>query len=102
VPSSSSPLLLRINEAPVIDVHIVQSSAPPGGMGDPGISAIAPAITSAIFAATGKRVRKLPVDTTAQTGALIGGRHARRRSKNQIVVIHRRPVPRWVSLTYAK
>jgi isoquinoline 1-oxidoreductase beta subunit len=42
----------------------------PGGMGEPGTSAIAPAITNAMFAATGKRVRKLPVDTTALKQAL--------------------------------
>jgi isoquinoline 1-oxidoreductase subunit beta len=54
--------LLRIDEAPVIEVHIVQSFEPPGGMGEPGTSAIVPAITNAIFAATGKRVRKLPID----------------------------------------
>jgi urease accessory protein len=54
--------LLRINETPVIEVHIVQSSEPPGGMGEPGTSAIVPAITNAVFAATGKRLRKLPVD----------------------------------------
>jgi isoquinoline 1-oxidoreductase beta subunit len=57
--------VLRMNEAPAIEVHIVQSSAPPGGMGEVGTSAIAPAITNAIFAATGKRLRKLPIDTTA-------------------------------------
>ena len=54
--------ILRINEAPVIEVHIVQSFEPPGGMGEPGTSAIAPAVTNAIFAATGKRLRKLPID----------------------------------------
>ena len=54
--------LLRIDEAPVIEVHIVQSSEPPGGMGEPGTSAIVPAVANAIFAATGKRVRKLPID----------------------------------------
>jgi isoquinoline 1-oxidoreductase subunit beta len=57
--------ILRMNEAPAIEVHIVQSSEPPGGMGEPGTSAIAPAVTNAIFAATGKRLRKLPIDTTA-------------------------------------
>jgi isoquinoline 1-oxidoreductase subunit beta len=56
--------MLRMNEAPAIEVYIVQSSEPPGGMGEPGTSAIAPAVTNAIFAATGKRLRKLPVDTT--------------------------------------
>jgi isoquinoline 1-oxidoreductase subunit beta len=54
--------VLRIDEAPSIEVHIVQNKEPPGGMGEPGTSAIAPAVTNAIFAATGKRLRKLPVD----------------------------------------
>jgi isoquinoline 1-oxidoreductase subunit beta len=54
--------VLRMNEAPAIEVHIVQSTEPPGGMGEAGTSAIVPAVTNAIFAATGKRVRKLPVD----------------------------------------
>jgi isoquinoline 1-oxidoreductase subunit beta len=54
--------MLRINEAPVIEVHIVQSSEPPGGMGEPGTSAIVPAVANAIFAATGKRLRKMPID----------------------------------------
>jgi isoquinoline 1-oxidoreductase beta subunit len=58
-------VLLRINETPAIEVHIVQSSEPPGGMGEPGTSAIVPAITNAIFAATGKRLRKLPVNAAA-------------------------------------
>jgi len=57
--------MLRMNEVPAIEVHIIQSSEPPGGMGEPGTSAIVPAVTNAIFAATGKRVRKLPVDTAA-------------------------------------
>jgi isoquinoline 1-oxidoreductase beta subunit len=56
--------ILRMDEAPAIEVHIVQSSEPPGGMGEPGTSAIVPAVTNAIFAATGKRLRKLPIDTT--------------------------------------
>jgi isoquinoline 1-oxidoreductase beta subunit len=55
--------ILRMNEAPAIEVHIVQSSEPPGGMGEAGTSAIVPAVTNAIFAATGKRLRKLPVDS---------------------------------------
>lgn len=52
---------LRINETPAIETHIVASGEAPGGMGEPGTSGIAPAITNAIFAVTGKRVRKLPV-----------------------------------------
>ena len=54
--------VLRMNEAPAIEVHIVKSSEPPGGMGETGTSAIVPAIANAIFAATGKRLRKMPVD----------------------------------------
>jgi isoquinoline 1-oxidoreductase beta subunit len=57
--------MLRINEAPAIEVHIVQSFEPPGGMGECGTSAIVPAVTNAIFAATGKRLRRLPIDATA-------------------------------------
>jgi isoquinoline 1-oxidoreductase subunit beta len=57
--------IMRIDEAPAIEVYTVQSSEPPGGMGEAGTSAIVPAVTNAIFAATGKRLRKLPVDTTA-------------------------------------
>jgi isoquinoline 1-oxidoreductase beta subunit len=54
----------RINEIPVIEVHIVKSSEAPGGMGEPGTSALPPAVTNAIFAATGVRLRKLPVDAS--------------------------------------
>jgi isoquinoline 1-oxidoreductase subunit beta len=57
--------ILRMNEAPAVEVYIVQNSEPPGGMGEAGTSAIVPAVTNAIFAATGKRLRKLPVDPTA-------------------------------------
>jgi isoquinoline 1-oxidoreductase beta subunit len=57
--------MLRMNEAPAIEVHIVRSFEPPGGMGEAGTSAIGSAVTNAIFAATGKRLRKLPVDTAA-------------------------------------
>jgi isoquinoline 1-oxidoreductase beta subunit len=53
--------LLSINEAPVVEVYLVKSAEAPGGIGEPGTSAIAPAVTNAIFAATGKRIRKLPV-----------------------------------------
>jgi isoquinoline 1-oxidoreductase subunit beta len=57
--------MLRMNEAPAIEVHIVRSFEPPGGMGECGTSAIVPAVANAIFAATGKRLRKLPIDGTA-------------------------------------
>jgi isoquinoline 1-oxidoreductase subunit beta len=52
----------RMNDAPKqVDVHIVESSAPPAGVGEPGVPPIAPAICNAIYAATGKRVRELPL-----------------------------------------
>jgi isoquinoline 1-oxidoreductase beta subunit len=57
--------MLRTNEAPAIEVYIIQSSEPPGGMGECGTSAIVPAVANAIFAATGKRLRKMPVDAAA-------------------------------------
>jgi isoquinoline 1-oxidoreductase subunit beta len=55
----------RITDAPVqVDVHIVESEAQPGGVGEPGLPPIVPALTNAIFAATGKRVRELPISKT--------------------------------------
>ena len=56
---------LYINEVPNIDVHIVDSAEAPGGMGEPGTSALPPAIVNAIFAATGVRIRKLPIGKVA-------------------------------------
>jgi isoquinoline 1-oxidoreductase beta subunit len=52
---------LRINEMPVVEVHIAASTNPAGGIGEVGTPAIAPAVTNAVFAATGKRVRRLPI-----------------------------------------
>jgi isoquinoline 1-oxidoreductase beta subunit len=57
--------VLRINETPAIEVYIVPSTEGPGGMGEVGTPALAPAVTNAIFAATGRRIRKLPVRTLA-------------------------------------
>ena len=54
---------LRINEAPAIEVHIAESHQPPGGVGEPGIQSAAPALCNAIFAATGIRVRRLPLSS---------------------------------------
>jgi isoquinoline 1-oxidoreductase beta subunit len=53
--------MLRIDQTPPIEVHIVKSAEAPGGIGEPGTAALAPALTNAIFAATGKRLRRLPV-----------------------------------------
>ncbi len=57
--------VLRIDEAPKIQVEIVKSSEAPGGIGEPGTSALQPAVANAVFAATGVRVRKLPIEATA-------------------------------------
>ena len=53
--------LLRLNEMPEVEVHIVPSHEPLGGVGEPGVPPIAPAVANAIFSATGKRIRKLPI-----------------------------------------
>jgi isoquinoline 1-oxidoreductase beta subunit len=53
--------ILRMNEAPAVEVYIVPSREAPGGMGEAGTSAIVPAVANAIFAATGKRLRSLPI-----------------------------------------
>ena len=56
-----SYLMLRMNEAPAIDVMIVESGAAPTGVGEPGLPPIAPAVANAVYAATGKRLRSLPL-----------------------------------------
>jgi isoquinoline 1-oxidoreductase beta subunit len=57
--------IARMNRAPRhIDIHIVKSEAPPAGVGEPGLPPIAPALYNAVFAATGKRVRELPLSKT--------------------------------------
>jgi isoquinoline 1-oxidoreductase subunit beta len=53
--------ILRLHEAPKIEVEIVKSNEEPGGIGEPGTSALAPAVVNAVYAATGVRVRKLPL-----------------------------------------
>ena len=52
--------MLRINEMPAVEVHIVPSAEKPTGVGEPGTPPIGPAVANAVFAATGKRIRKLP------------------------------------------
>ena len=59
--------MLRIDQTPSIEVHIVKSTEAPGGIGEPGTAALAPALTNAIYAATGKRLRQLPVGSQLQT-----------------------------------
>ncbi len=56
--------VLRIGEMPVVEVHLVPSEAPPSGMGEPGLPPVAAAVGNALFALTGKRVRRLPIRKT--------------------------------------
>ena len=54
--------VLRMSEMPKVEVHILPSREKPGGIGEPGTPPIAPAVVNAIYAATGKRLRSLPID----------------------------------------
>jgi isoquinoline 1-oxidoreductase beta subunit len=59
--------VLRMNETPVIEVHLVRTGEAPGGIGEPGTAANASAIANAIFAATGKRIRALTLQKALVT-----------------------------------
>jgi isoquinoline 1-oxidoreductase beta subunit len=60
--------LLRINEVPAIEVHFVESQHPPTGLGEPGVSPVAPAIANAVYSLTGRRLRKLPLRLEGSVG----------------------------------
>jgi isoquinoline 1-oxidoreductase beta subunit len=53
--------LLRLGEAPPVEVHVLDSGEAPGGLGEPGVPTVAPAVCNAIYAATGRRIRSLPI-----------------------------------------
>src|SRR3546814_10839981 len=59
---------VRINEAPRVEIHLVKSSEDPGGIGEPPTTAAPPAIANAIAAATGIRLRRMPVDRDVLAG----------------------------------
>jgi isoquinoline 1-oxidoreductase subunit beta len=60
--------MLRIDQAPKIEVHVVKSGEPPGGIGEAGVTAAPPALRNAIFAATGVALRRLPIDRSLIAG----------------------------------
>jgi len=60
--------MLRINETPLIEVHLIQSGEVPGGIGETGATAAPPALGNALFAATGIRLRRLPIDSDVLSG----------------------------------
>ena len=53
--------LVRMRHMPVVEVHIMPSEEKLGGVGEPGVPPVAPAVANAVFAATGKRIRRLPI-----------------------------------------
>ena len=53
--------MLRMNEMPVVETHVLPSKEKMGGVGEPGVPTVAPAVANAIFAVTGKRIRSLPI-----------------------------------------
>ena len=59
--------VLRMNEMPVVEVHLVPGGDKPTGVGEPGTPPIAPAVANALFALTGKRARELPLAATQWT-----------------------------------
>jgi CO/xanthine dehydrogenase Mo-binding subunit len=59
--------LMRLNEAPAIEVRLLESREAPGGVGEPSTSVVAPAVCNAIFAATGRRLRELPIGKALKT-----------------------------------
>lgn len=59
---------LRMSELPRVEVHLVPSDAPPGGIGEPGLPPAAPAVANAVFAATGERLRSLPLRLARRSG----------------------------------
>ena len=62
--------VIRMPEAPVVEVHIVPSTSAPGGIGEASVPGIAPAVANAVFKLTGKRVRRLPIQLAADASRI--------------------------------
>jgi isoquinoline 1-oxidoreductase beta subunit len=62
--------MLRIDQIPPIDIHLIESDAPPGGIGEPGTTAAIPALRNAIYAATGVALRRMPIDRKLLAGSV--------------------------------
>jgi isoquinoline 1-oxidoreductase beta subunit len=60
--------MLRMDEAPAVDIYVIPSGEAPGGIGEAGTVAAMPALANAIYAATGKRLRRLPIDRDVLAG----------------------------------
>jgi isoquinoline 1-oxidoreductase beta subunit len=60
--------MLRINEIPEIEVHLINSGEAPGGIGETGVTAAPPSLGNALYAATGIRLRRLPIDREVLSG----------------------------------
>jgi isoquinoline 1-oxidoreductase beta subunit len=56
-----------MHEAPRVETHIVASTEAPGGMGEPGTAALMPALANAVYALSGRRIRKLPIGAILPT-----------------------------------
>jgi isoquinoline 1-oxidoreductase beta subunit len=61
--------MLRMDETPPIEVHLVKSTVEPGGLGETGCAAAFPALANAVYAATGKRLRRLPLNLPREAAA---------------------------------
>jgi len=60
--------MLRIDQTPKIEVHVINSAEAPGGIGETGVTAGPPALRNAIYAATGVALRRLPIDRSLLAG----------------------------------
>jgi len=60
--------MLRIDQTPKIEIHVIKSGEPPGGIGETGVTAGPPALRNAIYAATGAALRRLPIDRSLIAG----------------------------------